>query len=178
MHVPSLPCGLLLFLLGCGGSPTTPSAPTPATPSPSVTPSLQPGAYYFVVSQGTNSTPSPGGGRFNSWVCLAVGNYPTAVPVPVIVEGEGGTYHARAVRGSLLLYLTVSGAAASGTVQGNADDGTGALSISVQGTDPAGLSGSVTSDRTANGTVTGSISMMGQGGYGSCSPTNWSLEPR
>ena len=94
------------------------------------------------------------------------------------VEGEGGNYHARAVRGSLVLNIAVSSGAASGTVQGNADDGTGAFSISVQGAEPAGISGSVSSDRTVNGSVQGSITLIGPQGYGGCSPANWSLVPR
>jgi len=175
--LPSLPCGLLLFLLGCGGSPATPSSPASPPPVvPPVTASLPPGAYYFVVSQGSNSIPAPGGGTFNTWICLGVGSYPTTVKVPVTVEGEGGNYHARAVSGSLLLNITVSGSAASGTVQGNADDG--AFSISVQGTEPAGVTGSVTSDHTVDGTVLGNITLMGPQGSGSCSPANWSLMPR
>lgn len=180
MRSRSLPCGLLsLFLIGCGGSPATPTSPTLPSPAiPTVTPVFEPGAYYFVVSQGSNTTPSTGGGDFNTWVCLSIGNAPGPVQVPVTVEGLGGSYQARAASGSLMLHLTVSGVAASGSVQGNARDATGAFAISVQGTDPAGITGAVTSDHTAGGTVAGNIVMIGPQGSGSCSPTDWSLVPR
>ena len=173
-HAAWLPCGLLLFLLGCGGSPTTPS-----TPVPPPTPILQPGAYYFLISQGSNTIPAPvGGGTLNTWICMGVGSYPTSVQIPVMVQGDGASYQARAVSGSLLLTLTVSGSAARGTLQGNADDGTGGFALSVQGTEPASISGSVTSEHTASGSVVGSISLIGPQGGGSCSPANWSLTAR
>ena len=143
-----------------------------APPSPPA--NLQPGAYYFGVSQGSNSVPV-GTGTASMWICLSVGNPPTAGQVPVILTGEGGNYQARAVNGSLLLNITVSGSAASGSVQGNADDGSG-FSMSVQ--EPAGVSGSITSDHAVGGTVVGNITLMGPHGYGGCSPTNWSLVAR
>lgn len=172
---PWLSSGLLLLALGCGGSPTTPSPPAPSSP---VTASLQPGPYYFFVSQGSPGTLSPVGGGSHTWICLGVGSYPTAVQVPVIVEGGAANYQARAVSGSLLVHIAVSGAGASGNVQGNADDGTGAFSLSVQSTEPASIVGTVTSDHTASGTVVGNISLMGPHGYGGCSPANWGLTPR
>ena len=168
-HSACLPCGLLLFLLGCGSSPTTPSTPVPVSPP---TPTLQPGAYSFLISQGD----SVGGSSIR--LCVGAGSYPTSVQVPVIVQAEGANYQAQAVNGSLRLKITVSGSSASGTVQGDADDGTGGFALSVQGTEPASISGQVTSEHTASGSVVGSIRLIGPQGGGSCSPANWSLAPR
>jgi hypothetical protein len=178
MHFPSLSCGLLLFVLGCGGSPATPSSPTPPTPPPSAIPTLQPGAYYLVVAQGTKSTPSPGGGSFDTWICFGTGTFPTSVQVPLTLEGEGADYRGRAVSGSLLLNLTVSGDAATGTIQGDAADPAGSFSIRVQERGPAGLSGSLSGDGMAAGSVLGNITLIGPEGSGGCSPATWSLVPR
>ncbi len=111
-------------------------------------------------------------------MCLGVGTYPNSVQIPVTLEVAGNSYRARSANGSLSVELVADGTAASGTVRGSADDGSGTLSMSVQGTDPVSLSGQITGNQTASGTVVGNISLMGPHGYGGCSPSNWALMPR
>ena len=164
-----------LSVLGCGGgSPTTPSSPA-APPAPST---LQPGSYYLSISQGSTSFPAPGGGELTTWVCLGTGDYPTTVQVPVTVEGDGRSYAVRAVSGTLVLDLSVSGSMTSGTLRGRAVDETGRFSLSADGAQETTLSGQVTGERTASGTVSGTITLAGPAGNGGCSPANWGLTAR
>lgn len=169
--------GLLVVALvvaGCGGSPTTPSSPG----TPPSAPTLQRGSYYLFVSQGSNNLPVPGGGELNTWMCLGMGNYPTSVQVPVTVDGDGTSYTVRAVSGTLTLDLAVSGSMTTGTLQGRADDDTGRFSLAAGGMQGTTLSGQVTGERSASGTVSGQITLAGPEGQGGCSPANWGLTAR
>jgi hypothetical protein len=126
-----------------------------------------------------NTVPAPGGGTFTTWVCMGTGSYPTTVQVPVNVEGDGRAFTARAVSGSLVLELAVSGVAASGTLRGAAADSSNAFSLSVNGSEPAALTGIITGDRTVDGTVLGgTVHLSGPGGSGGCSPAAWGFTPR
>jgi hypothetical protein len=168
-----LALSLLPLLAACGGSPAAPSSDAVSAQSVA---SLQPGTYTLTVSQSSNSSPGPGGATFGSWVCMGMGSYPTTVEVPVEVAREAGGYTARALRGSLVLQLAVSGTQASGTLRGAAGDGTGHFSMVVEGPEPVSLGGSITGDRTASGQIlTGSVNLVGPGGSGGCSPSSWAL---
>jgi len=141
---------------------------------------LNPGAYSLSVSDSPGPVPTPGGSA-TARLCLSVGVAPTSVQAPVTLEGGGGSYHARAVSGTLLLdMVVVSGSSVSGTIRGSADDGTGAFSLSVPGSGPVGVSGVVASNGNGvSGTLmTGQFTLHGPQGYGGCATTNWILTPR
>jgi hypothetical protein len=66
----------------------------------------------------------------------------------------------------------------SGTLRGHADDDTGRFSLAADGIQGTTLSGQVTGERTASGTVSGQITLAGPEGHGGCSPANWGLTAR
>jgi hypothetical protein len=165
---------LLLSLVGCGGSSSTPSSPS-GSPS-SGTASLQAGNYY--LSYGHDQTLSDSS-AFS--VCSTAGTLSifTTVRVPVSLEGSGTAFTGRAANGTLLLNVSLSGSAVTLTLQGSATDESGALSMTVLGTEPLSVAGQITADRTAAGTALGAgVRIDGATGSAACTPSAWYLQPR
>jgi hypothetical protein len=78
------------------------------------------------------------------------------------------------VTGTLLADLSLTGSTVSGTLGGDADDGSGS-SISVQGA----VSGLVANNgTTVSGYIDGFVSLKGPHGSGGCTPFSWTLTPR
>ena len=167
----------LLLSASCGGTATAPSpVPQPSPPQqPSTPPAFQPGAYYLAITDG-ETIGFPGTVR----LCICVGsNCPYSARVPVDVERVGDGFSVRAVYGTLRGSLVVNGVVAAATLRGGAAEAEDRRwGLSVQENEVS-LSGTVTADRSVNGTTAGGgISLYGPSGSGGCSPANWSLSAR